>query len=148
MEFAKAGKLSGGEIDLVALDRAVDCPVHFRFGDFEERGHIADAALDLRIALGAQDAVCEILDASRFFVDRMLHTENGPSDLQQSEIKTGSIAIEQAALGEIVEFFNSFPQGDRVFPVFFVVTVDLSGDAKSYSTTEVGEWIVEYIKKK
>jgi 3-isopropylmalate dehydrogenase len=29
-----------------------------------------------------------------------------------------------------------------------IVTVDLSGDAKPYSTSEVGEWVVNYIKNK
>ena len=29
-----------------------------------------------------------------------------------------------------------------------IVTIDLSGDAKSYSTSEVGEWVVNYIQNK
>ena len=29
-----------------------------------------------------------------------------------------------------------------------IVTVDIAGDAKSYSTSEVGEWVVDYIKRK
>jgi 3-isopropylmalate dehydrogenase len=29
-----------------------------------------------------------------------------------------------------------------------IVTIDLSGDDKSYSTTEVGEWVVDFINKK
>jgi 3-isopropylmalate dehydrogenase len=29
-----------------------------------------------------------------------------------------------------------------------IVTIDIAGDAKSYSTTEVGEWVVKYIQKK
>jgi 3-isopropylmalate dehydrogenase len=29
-----------------------------------------------------------------------------------------------------------------------IVTIDIAGDAKSYSTTEVGEWVVKYIQNK
>ena len=29
-----------------------------------------------------------------------------------------------------------------------IFTVDIAGDAKSYSTTEVGEWVVKYIQNK
>ena len=45
---------------------------------------------------------------------------------------------EGALIREAVE--QSIEQG--------IVTVDLSGDAKSYTTSEVGKWIVDYIKNK
>ena len=45
---------------------------------------------------------------------------------------------EGALIREAVE--QSIEQG--------IVTIDLSGDGKSYATSEVGKWIVEYIQKK
>jgi 3-isopropylmalate dehydrogenase len=49
-----------------------------------------------------------------------------------------NLMSEGALIREAVE--QSIVQG--------IMTVDLSGTGKSYSTTEVGEWIIDYIKKK
>ncbi|MDP4292269.1 MAG: isocitrate/isopropylmalate family dehydrogenase, partial [Bacteroidota bacterium] len=45
---------------------------------------------------------------------------------------------EGALIREAVE--QSIEQG--------IVTIDLAGEGKSYSTSQVGEWIVDYIQKK
>ena len=49
-----------------------------------------------------------------------------------------NLMAEGALIREAVE--QSIEQG--------IVTIDIAGDAKFYSTTEVGEWVVNYIKNK